>query len=165
MVVPAVLVEVLFCDGLCTHTVTRLFELGKTTREKGRIKIWGALSNLSQCSLGKVINNRAPLPRTVNILTVFAKPLRTSQLLLLLGGKMKQWLPKLQRTGDFFITGCHSCLLQNLDLKGQCSFSFFISVLDWIKLCNSSVLRCKGIKRIVTWAKSSVSKTDETKSR
>lgn len=31
MVVSAVLVEVLFSNGLCTHTVTWLFELGKTT--------------------------------------------------------------------------------------------------------------------------------------
>lgn len=112
-----------------------------------------------------VINNQAPLPRTVNVLTVFAKPLRTSQLLLLLDVKMKQQLPKLQRRGDFFITGCHGSLLQNLDLKGQCWLSFFTSVLDWIKLCNSSVLRCKWIKRILTWSKSPVSKIDETKSR
>lgn len=45
MVVSAVHIEVLFCDGLHTHTVTWLFEL----RETGRIRIQGAVSKLTLC--------------------------------------------------------------------------------------------------------------------
>lgn len=48
MVVSAVHIEVLFCDGLRTHTVAWLCEL----RETGGIRIQGALSKLTQHFVG-----------------------------------------------------------------------------------------------------------------
>lgn len=95
MVVSAAFAEVLFCNGLCTHTVTWLFELGQTTRAKGGIRTWSALSKLSEHSVGKLINDQARLLRVADVSTVFARLLRTRQLLFLLDSKMKEQLSKL----------------------------------------------------------------------